>query len=156
MSPQNESNNGHADPADEWVGDDVWLYRLVPTYFCERGEDGWEIGSAAFSNSTEPGFEEEMSVVLGDTLIWLDRLPEDLPTFTFPADAEHEQWGVAKLLTETVRTSIRDQEIVRSPTDDEPAHGDVCGPKNPKRRKRFKKNASWVIEPAAPSRADDT
>jgi hypothetical protein len=118
---------------------------------CERVENGWEFRSAAFSNSTETGFENEMSVVLGDTLIALERRADDLPVFTFPHDGEHAGWGVAKLLTETVRTIIGGQEVVRSPNDDEPAHGDVCGPKNPKRRKRIKKNASWVIEPAAPA-----
>jgi hypothetical protein len=89
-----------------------------------------------------------MSVVLDDCLSLHERVPEDLPGLSFPD--EPGQWGVAKLLTRTVR-EIPEQEIIRSPTDDEPAHGDVMGVKNSKRRKRFKKSATWVIEPAAPS-----
>jgi hypothetical protein len=40
------------------------------------------------------------------------------------------------------------QEVLRTPNDDEPAHGDVRGAKNPKRRRRLKEHAEWVIRPA--------
>jgi hypothetical protein len=133
-----------ADP----VGDEVWLYRLIPVELCEPVEDGWEFRSGAFANSTEDGFENEMSIVVGDTLAHLQRSPEDLPQFSYPDEAAH--WGVAKVKTEAVRT-INEQEVVRSPEPNEPAHGDVLGNKNSKRRKKFKKLASWVIEPAASS-----
>jgi hypothetical protein len=118
---------------------------LIPVELCEPVEDGWEFRSGAFANSTEEGFENEMSIVVGDTLAHHQRLPEDLPGFSHPEEAE--QWGVAKVKTEAVRT-INEQEIVRSPEPEEPAHGDVRGTKNTKRRKKFKKLASWVVEPA--------
>ena len=89
-----------------------------------------------------------MSIVVADTLAQHQRLPEDLPEFSYPQEAE--QWGVAKVKTEAVRT-INEQEVVRSPELKEPAHGDVLGTKNSKRRKKFKKLASWVVEPAASS-----
>ena len=87
-----------------------------------------------------------MSIVVGDTLTHHQRLPGDLPEFSYPEEAE--QWGVAKVKTEAVRT-INEQKVVRSPEPNEPAHGDVLGTKNTKRRKKFKKLASWVVEPAA-------
>lgn len=138
-----EAGLGPGDP----VPDEIWLYRLIPIELCDPIPGGWEFRSGAFGNSTEAGFENEMSVVLGDTLAFHQRIPEDLPDFSYPD--KPDKWGVAKVLTETVRTVVGDQEVIRSPNDDEPAHGDVNGPKAPKRRKRIKKNATWVIEPAA-------
>lgn len=133
--------------ASDPIADDVWLYRLIPVGLCEAVDGGWEFRSGAFANSTEPGFENEMSVVLGDTLSELERRPEDLPTVSVGDRAD--QWGVAKLKAEAVR-AIPEQEIERSPNEDEPAHGDVLGVKGSKRRKKFKKCATWVVEPAIP------
>lgn len=151
MPPDNSSSNGDLDPAalgsSNSVHDEVWLYRLIPVTLCEAVEGEWQFRSGAFANSTEPGFEKEMSIVLDDALSEHARRPEDLPDFSFPDEAD--QWGVAKLRTDCAR-AIPEQEIVRSPNADEPAHGDVLGIKNTKRRKKFKKCASWVVEPATP------
>lgn len=151
MPPDDSSGNGDLDSADldsaNPVHDEVWLYRLIPVTLCEAVDGEWQFRSGAFGNSTEPGFETEMSIVLDDTLSEHARRPEDLPEFSFPDEAD--QWGVAKLKTDCAR-AISEQEVVRSPNADEPAHGDVLGVKNTKRRKRFKKCATWVIEPATP------
>lgn len=88
----------------------------------------------------------ELSVVLGDTLAALDGAPEDLP--------DDASWGVAGLMARLLRNE-EDQEIRRSPVPEsqelrDRAHGDVVGAKGQKRRRRLKKHAWWVIEPAVP------
>lgn len=124
------------------------MYRLVKVSECKAVDGRWEFQSGAFSNSTpihDGERDDEMSVVLADTLSALDRFPENLPMET-PCAGEPEIWGVAKLNAGFLRND-EGQEILRTPEDDEAAHGDVRGPKNPKRRKRLKKHASWVVEP---------
>lgn len=130
------------------MDDDESVYRLVKVSECKVVDGRWEFQSGAFSNSTPQHDDErddEMSVVLADTLSALDRSAENLPVET-PCPGEPEIWGVAKLNAGFLRKDEK-QEVLRSAKDDEPAHGDVRGPKNPKRRKRLKKHASWVIEP---------
>jgi hypothetical protein len=115
---------------------------------CRAVDGRWEFQSGAFCNSTplcDGERDDEMSVVLGDTLSALGRRPESLPVDThWSGDAE--LWGVAVLNVGFLRKD-EEQEIFRTPEDDEPAHGDVRGQKNPKRRKRLKKHARWVVEP---------
>jgi hypothetical protein len=135
---------------DSPVGDDVLLYRLVPIRWCDVVDGQWEFQSGAFDNSgkLQPGeHPDDMSVVLGDTLEALQRLPDDLPAralFGVP-----DELGVAVLRANFVRAE-EEQEVRRSPNDDEPAHGDVRGKKGAKRRKRLKKHAEWIVRPAAP------
>ncbi len=153
MPPDNSSSNGELDPGElgpitDQVDDEVWLYRLIPVALCELVEGQWQFRSGAFANSTEPGYENEMSIVLGDTLADHERQPEDLPEFSFPGGAE--EWGVAKLRTDCAR-AIPEQEVLRSANSAEPAHGDVVGVKGSKRRKKFKRCASWVVQPATPT-----
>jgi hypothetical protein len=88
-----------------------------------------------------------MSVVLGDTLSFLDRLPEDLPERAYPGNPD---WGVAVLLAGCIE-EVPEQTLHRTPTQAEPAHGDVRGNKNSKRRKRLKKCAEWLVPPNAPA-----
>lgn len=134
--------------SDDPVDDDVWLYRLVKVVNCKPVQGRWEFQSTAFANSSREGHEKEMSVVLGDTLTSLERAPEDLPDFRYPAKAE--EWGVAKLLAGSARAvQSEEQEVVRSGLDSEPAHGDVVGWKKKQRTRRaLKKSASWVVEPS--------
>lgn len=131
-------------PADDApVADDVALFRLVPTDQCNSVDGEWEFQSAAFDNNDA----EDMSVVVGDTLARLTRVPEDLPERIFQ---DPGRWGVAVLVTRYVRHEEA-QEVLRTSTVEERAHGDVRGPKNSKRRKRLKKHAEWVIRPHAPA-----
>lgn len=133
-------------PADDVpVGDDVVVYRLVPTTWCDVIEGEWAFQSGAFDNSS--GDDQAMSVVLGDTLDALTGTPDDLP--------ESEQWGVAALQAAFLRHEEQ-QDLRRSPLPGSQemrdcAHGDVIGPKNQKRRRRLKKHARWVVPPAAPA-----
>ena len=138
---------------DAPVDDDTLVYRLVPVDSCDAVGGRWQFQSGAFDNSTpvrDDERDDEMSVVLGDTLEALNRIPERLPIET-PCSDEPERWGVAKLNTGFLRNEVA-QDIVRSPKDDELAHGDVRGAKNPKRRKKLKKHAEWVVEPRLPAR----
>jgi hypothetical protein len=136
-------------PQDAPVPPDTLLYRLIPTDQCDPVDGAWEFRSAAFDNSSLPGYENEMSVVLEDTLAAHDRVPEDLPERGYPGDP---RWGVAKLLAQCV-VDVPGQTTHRTPIEAEPAHGDVRGAKNSRRRKRLKKCAEWVIPPAAPATA---
>ena len=133
------------------VGDDVVVFRLIPTSSCDVVDGNWEFQSGAFDNAS-PEFEGDaddcMSVVLGDHLVVLDRLPQNLPAETPWTGPDY---GVAALEVGFLR-NVEDQEILRTPSPVEPAHGDVKGAKNPKRRRRLKKHAVWVIRPAVPPR----
>jgi hypothetical protein len=133
---------------DPPVGDDVLVYRLVPTHQCDVIEGQWEFQSAAFDNASPEAADDcpdDMSVVLGDTLASLGRSPEALPTDTPWAG---EDYGVAVLRVGYL-SDEEQQVVLRTPEDAEPAHGDVCGKKGSKRRKRLKKHASWAVRPAA-------
>lgn len=132
---------------DDPIAPDTEIYRLIPTEQCDPVDGQWVFRSAAFDNSSIAGFENEMSVVLGDTLAAHERRAEDLPEHAYPDDP---RWGVAVLVARCVE-DVPEQSIHRTPTEAEPAHGDVRGAKNPKRRKRLKKCAEWVVPPAAPS-----
>lgn len=133
---------------DDPIADDEHVYRLVKISACKAIEGRWEFQSGAFDNSTPSNDSErddEMSVVLGDTLSALGRLPQNLPGESALA-GDAEVWGVAALNVGFLR-KYEEQDIHRSQSADEPAHGDVRGQKNAKRRKRLKKHAKWVIEP---------
>ena len=133
---------------DQPVDDGAVVYRLVPTHSCEVVDGQWEFQSGAFDNATPENDDEcrdDMSVVLSDTLTLLDRQPDSLPEDTPWAG---DDYGVAVLDVGFLRND-EGQEIRRTPTDDEPAHGDVRGTKNAKRRKRLKRHARWVVRPAA-------
>lgn len=132
---------------DDPIGDAVPIYRLVPVDQCVVLNGAWMFRSGAFDNSSLEGHTNEMSVVLGDTLAALTRDPSALPQRAYPD--ESERWGVAVLMCECILT-VNGQTIGRTRTPEEPAHGDVFGAKNPKRRQKLKKCATWVVAPASP------
>jgi hypothetical protein len=60
------------------VDDEVFVYRLIPVWWCDVIEGKWEFQSGAFDNATpehEHESPDDMSVVLGDTLAALARSP---------------------------------------------------------------------------------
>jgi hypothetical protein len=81
-----------------------------------------------------------MSVVLDDTLRTQNREPaaliQGLPGF-----------GLVAVTAAEVREE--EQRVLRSPVPQEPAHGDVWGPKAPARRRRLAELARWIIAPPA-------
>lgn len=134
---------------DTSVDDETLVYRLISVRSCSAVNGQWEFQSGAFSNATpldEDEPRDDMSVVLGDELEALGRVPARLPVES-PLGGGPQLWGVAKLRVGFLRHQEQ-QEILRTPTDDEPAHGDVRGAKNGKRRKKLKKHAEWVVQPA--------
>jgi hypothetical protein len=136
---------------DAPVDDETLVYRLIPVSSCDVIDGRWEFQSGAFDNSTplvEGERDDEMSVILGDTLEAVERTPDALPVET-PCSGSPELWGVAKLRAGFLREDLK-QSLHRTPKDDEPAHGDVRGAKNPKRRKKLKRHAEWVVEPQVP------
>jgi hypothetical protein len=145
------STSPRHDAPDPPVGD-VLVYRLVPTHWCSVVEGQWEFQSAAFDNATpetEDECPDDMSVVLGDTLASLERSPGALPAETPWAG---DEYGVAVLEAKFLRDEEQ-QRMFRTPKAEEPAHGDVCGKKNFKRRRRLKKHARWLVRPAAEPRS---
>jgi hypothetical protein len=134
-------------PAPPVEADDMVVYRLVPCWSCDVVDGAWEPQSCAFDNASpedSADCDRDMSVVLQDTLTALERIPEDLPADTGWAG---DQWGVAAVPVAYLRHE-EDQTIWRTPEVDEPAHGDVCGTKNTKRRRRIRKQATWIVRPA--------
>jgi hypothetical protein len=132
---------------DSPVAPETLIYRLIPTWQCEPVGGAWEFRSSAFCNASgDPPLElpDCMSVVLGDTLAAIQRRAEDLPDETPWAGKD---WGVAQL---SARYLVQDehQAILRTPTTDERAHGDVRGSKNSHRRQRIKAHAGWLLPPA--------
>lgn len=108
----------------------------------DHDEARWVVKSSAFQNPTRPDKTNRMSVVCGDTLDSMGRPPED-------ARRTKPGWYVAALTAGFVRAE--DQEVQRSPTHEEPAHGDVVGDKGGGRRRRFARAARWVVEPPPPA-----
>ena len=135
--------------SDSPVGDDVLVYRLIPISSCTPVNGEWEFQSGAFDNATpvsDDESSEDMSVILGDRLAVLGRVPHELPAET-PCAVDPDQWGVAVLEARFLRHE-ESQELRRTPIEEEPAHGDVRGRKNPKRRRRLKAHANWIVQPA--------
>lgn len=130
------------------MGDEVLVYRFVPVWWCDVIDGQWEFQSGAFDNASPEDPDEspdDMSVVLGDTLAALARVPSELAHTPLRGD----KWGVAVLEVRYLRHEEQ-QDLRRTPNDIEQAHGDVRGKKNGKRRKRLKAHADWVVRPAAP------
>lgn len=124
------------------------IYRLVRVGDCEAVNGHWCFQSNAFDNAsqrTDDEHPDDMSVVLGDTLAALGREPGKLPDETSWINVA-EDWGVAALEARYL-TQEEEQVILRTPNA-EPAHGDVRGKKGSSRRKRIKKHAWWICQPA--------
>jgi hypothetical protein len=130
-------------PDDPTILDDVHLYRLVTEehYDWSDADQEWIMRSGLFDNSSD-GDGDEMSVVLGDTLANANRPPEDIRGVGIGV-------GVAMITARYARAES--QSVARDPDldsdDPEPAHGVVCGTKAPKKRKRFRDNAVWIVLP---------
>lgn len=118
---------------DPSIVDETKLHRGVAGQHVvhDQNQDRLRPSSAAFSH-------EEMSVVLDDNLVasgrtpaeTLDRLPHEF---------------LASLRTGFVRE--RDQIVVRTPNETEPAHGDVIGRKTKPVKRAFAYSAEWEVAP---------
>lgn len=113
---------------------DLELYRriIVPEWLVpDENRNCTRVSSAAFS-------PVEMSVAIEDTVRAENREPRDVLA-SYPEDF---------LVALTVGlVEQHEQEVVRSPTADEPAHADVVGKKTRGRRRAFAAAAKWIVGP---------
>ena len=118
-------------PNDAPVADEMSLYRRVhPTEIVWNDNDGCpRPNSSVFKH-------REMSVHLDDVLRDEGRGPESV----LDGKPSH---SLVSLTAGFVKGE--DQEIRRSPKAEDASHGDVCGDKTPARKKRFAREAEFVI-----------
>lgn len=128
----------HGPEDDVSIPNPTLLYRWVPPNHIRRTDNGVECRDGAFKNFPNPE-TLRMSIVLEDTLRALDREPASVLQ-------GRPGYGLVALTAEQVREA--EQRVVRSPTPEEPAHGDVWGTKTPSRRRHFAQLARWVVVPS--------
>jgi len=121
---------------DAPVEDETGLYHRIPQspdqIVPDQNRGCMRLSSAAFIG------KEEMSVVIEDTLRAMGREPGDILK-NFPGQY------LVRLAAGFVRRY--DQTVQRSPTIEEPAHGDVIGRKPKSVARKFAEAACWEIEP---------
>ena len=122
-------------PDDPSVADDCKLYRRIPPSQVVQDDNlgRKRPSSANFRNSSDGS---PMSIGLGDTLAEGDRQPSDLLR-NYP---DHR---LASFTAGFVRSL--EQRLIRSPIEDEPAHGGVIGNKTDRVRKKMSEEACWEI-----------
>ena len=59
----------------------------------------------------------------------------------------HEGYALAGITAGLVRS--REQTVFSDPLPEESSHANVCGPKPPRVRREFAKQAEWVVPPPA-------
>lgn len=118
---------------DPSIADETKLHRGVASQHVVRdqNQDRLRPSSAAFSH-------EEMSVLLDDRLDASGRTPRE-------AAEGLPQEFLASLRAGFVRG--HNQIVVHSPTDREPAHGDVVGRKTKPIKRAFARTAVWEVCP---------
>jgi hypothetical protein len=132
---------GYTEPVDDETVDE-WcrLYRWVSPEHWKRHDEGPPtIRDGAFKNFPRKELKR-VSIALEDTLLEADREPADLA----PLGPRH---GLAWIHAVVARKE--NQALERTPTADEPAHGDICGEKPTSLRRRLADQATWAIEPPA-------
>ena len=123
---------------DPSIDADLDLFRRVPPEHYRVVDGEFVLKEGAFKNFPRPE-RKRMSVALGDRLKELERQPDSVRPLG------RDDYGVVALKARAVRAEC--QRVIRSPTEEEPAHGDVCGDKPPSRRKRLVPLARWVVYP---------
>jgi hypothetical protein len=121
---------------DPLIAGGMLLYRRIPP---EEGSVTWEDGKPDFSSYNFADKIDELSFNIA-----AETTQETLLI-------GHEGYGLIQITAESIRSACTNQEtktcsIVICRDDENPANGHVlvCGPINPKMRKRIKRAASWV------------
>jgi len=124
---------------DATIGGDAELWRRIPPEHVvpDNNQGGRRISSAAFCNHPNG---TPMSVVLGQMVLEADRDADSVI-------AGHNNYCLASITAGLAREL--QQGITRSPLSEEPAHAEVFGNKSRSVRRRFAKEATWVIGPEA-------
>jgi hypothetical protein len=122
------------------VPDDSYILRRISPlwYVLDEGTGEYRVSSAAFCD-----LGDAMSVGLTVVLDEIGRQPIDV------VDG-FSGYGLLRFNVSWVRADLA-LGVVRSPTDDEPWHGDVHGRKTDSIRRRFARNGTdWVRRPDPP------
>ena len=115
------------------------LYRRINRpHYSPQADGSFRLRDTAFKNS--PGGGKDMSVALEDTLA--DSGGEVMDVLA----GYGAEWGLAAITTQTAWD--HEQDVQRTPKDDDPAHGDVIGEKPTGRRKKLALAAEWVVLPS--------
>lgn len=117
------------------IAGDCRLYRRITRFHMQEEGDRVRISSSALKESKDDG--TGTSVHLGDTMADLGITPADLIR-------DHEETWLAWLCAQ----DARDESlwVIRAPTDD-PTHGEICGPRSTKKRRRLVRRMVWEIPP---------
>lgn len=124
---------------DATVSNDAQLWRRIPPNLIvpDKNRGGVRISSAAFEDHPNG---TPMSVVLGDDVLASGRNPSSIV-------AGHDGFCLASVTAGLARSL--NQGIARRPLSDEPAHAEVFGKKTGAVRKKFSREAAWIIGPRA-------
>lgn len=122
---------------DPSILDDAELWRRIPPWHIveDNNRGGKRISKAAFEDHPDG---TPMSVVLGQEVVAAGR-------DRYSVIAGNDNFCLASVTAGLARSL--NQGIVRKPRDIEPAHAEVFGRKTDGVRKRFAREATWVIGP---------
>ena len=122
---------------DKSILDDAELWRRIPPWHVveDKNRGGMRISKAAFED--HPG-GSPMSVIIGEEVLAAGRQAHSVV-------AGYDNFCIASVTAGLARSL--NQGIMRNPLDDEPAHAEVFGKKTDSVRKKFAREASWVIGP---------
>jgi hypothetical protein len=126
-------------PPETPTDDSVEVFRRVhrKQVISDENRGGHRPSSASFTNTTGT---ERMSIALSDTLESLGRAPQTV------LDGYEGQLLVG--VSVGFVSSLDPKQIVeRTPIPEEPAHGDVVGPKPKKLQRQLAREAKWVVGP---------
>lgn len=131
------SGASHSYKDDTTIVDAAELWRRIPPCHIvpDKNLGGKRISKAAFDDHRDG---TPKSVVLGEEVVSSGR------------DAHSVLEGHDGVCLASVTAGLArslNQAVVRSPLDDEPAHAEVFGKKTDSVRKRFAREAAWVIGP---------
>lgn len=124
---------------DATIFDSAQLWRNIPPWHIvdDNNSGGKRISKAAFDDHPNG---TPMSVVLGDDVLASGRSPSSII-------AGHDGFCLASV-TAALARALR-QGVVRRPLAEEPAHAEVFGKKTDSVRRKFAREAVWVIGPSS-------
>ena len=122
---------------DPTISDDAALWRRIPPwhFVFDKNRGRWRAASAAFENHPNG---TPMSVLLATLMQRENRGPRQ-------ALGGLGDYALASITAGLVRRC--EQGVAHEPLPDEPAHGVVFGNKTKSVRRRFAREAEWVIPP---------
>ena len=122
---------------DDSIPDDSLLYRRLhqSAIVFDHNEGDWRISSAGFEDTNG----SPMSVDLGQVIQNLDESPVEYCLSGYP------QHGLASIAAADARNL--NQRVAKEPLEENPAHGVVAGPKTDSTKKKFRRQATFLVNP---------